>query len=175
MGSEVAIEGTPTFRVRAAGSFEQTPGCPESTTDILTPERIASLCMNECYYPTDTRRPITRVEVVRIRTQLDADENVTPLIEDPWKTLACSGAPAGCEVVFSDPDFAREERGVSYYVRAIEAASPTANGDPLGCERNADGECIEVAPCFNRPDDDNCTAPTEQRAWSSPIFVDYAG
>ncbi len=175
MGSEVAIGGAPTFRVRAAGSFEQTPGCPESTTDILTPERIASLCMNECYYPTDTRRPITRVEVVRIRTQLDADENVTPLIEDPWKTLACSGAPAGCEVVFSDPDFAREERGVSYYVRAIEAASPTANGDPLGCERNADGECIEVAPCFNRPNDDNCTAPTEQRAWSSPIFVDYAG
>lgn len=174
MGSEVEIAGAPTFRVRAAGSFEQNPGCPESTTDALTPERIESLCMNECYFPSDHRRPITRIEVVRIRTQLGPDDAVRPLIEDPWKTLSCSGDLEGCQVVFSDPEFARAERGTSYYVRAIEAASRVVNADPLGCTRDSEGRCIDVAPCFDRPNDDDCTAPSEQRAWSSPIFVDYA-
>jgi hypothetical protein len=175
MGSEVAIAGAPTFRVRAAGSFEQSPGCPESTRQVLSPERIESLCMNECYFPSDRRRPITRLEVVRIRTQLGAEDEIEPLIEDPWKTLSCSGDPDGCEAVFSDPEFARDGRGTSYYVRAIEAASPTVNGDPLGCERDDEGVCLEINPCFDRPNDDDCTSPSEQRAWSSPIFVDYAG
>jgi len=174
MGSEVEISGTPTFRVRAAGSFEQKPGCPDSTTDLLAPERIASLCMGECYFPSDRRRPITRIEVVRIRTRLAARDDVTPLIEDPWKTLACSGEPAGCEAVFSDPDFAAAGRGTSYYVRAIETPSPVVDADPLGCTRDAKGRCVGLDPCFDRPDDDDCLAPSEQRAWSSPIFVDYA-
>ena len=174
MGSELAIGGTPTFRVRAAGSFEQKPGCPTSTHDALTPERVQKVCQGECYFPSDERRPITRVEVVRIRTQLDRDEPIAPLIEDPWKTLPCSGDSAGCEVVFSDPEFARAARGTSYYVRAIEAASPAVNAEPLGCKRDGNGVCIAVDPCFDRPDDDDCLAPSEQRAWSSPIFLDYA-
>jgi hypothetical protein len=174
MGSEVEISATPTFRIRAAGSFEQKPGCPASTTDVLTPERIASLCMGECYFPSDRRRPITRIEVVRIRTQLGANDEVMPLIEDPWKTLTCSGDPAGCQAVFSDPEFAAAGRGTSYYVRAIEAASPVVGADPLGCTLDAEGRCVDFDPCFDRPDDDDCLAPSEQRAWSSPIFVDYA-
>jgi len=175
MGSEVEIGGTPTFRMRAAGSFEQKPGCPESTREALSPERIESLCMSECYFPSDRRRPIIRFEVVRIRTQLGEDDAIQPLIEDPWKTLPCSGNPDGCEAVFSDPEFARDGRGTSYYVRAIEAASPTVNADPLGCTRDDEGNCLEVSPCFDRPNDDDCTSPSEHRAWSSPIFVDYAG
>jgi len=177
MGSEVASAKVPTFRVRAAGSFEQKPGCPASTTEVLTPERIASLCLGECYFPSDRRRLITRIEVVRIRTQLGADDEITPLIEDPWKTLPCSGNPDGCQVEFSDPDFPSAGRDTSYYVRAIEAASPVVDADPLGCahdlERNAEGLCVELDPCFERTDDDDCLAPSEQRAWSSPIFVDY--
>jgi hypothetical protein len=173
MGSEVEIAGTPTFRVRAAGSFEQQPGCPEATSRALTPDRIAKLCQGECYFPSDRRRPITRIEVVRIRTQLGADDAVAQLIEDPWKTLRCSGDPAGCQVVFSDPGFASAGRGTSYYVRAIEAASPAIGADPLGCTRDGEGRCVELDPCFDRPDDDDCTAPSEQRAWSSPIFVDF--
>ncbi|MAG31513.1 MAG: hypothetical protein CL908_11565 [Deltaproteobacteria bacterium] len=172
MGSEVEIAGTPTFRVRAAGSFEQNPGCPRSTTEALEPERLASLCMNECYFPSDRRRPILRVEVVRIRTQLSPHDAVAPLIEDPWKTLSCSGDPTGCEVVFSDPEFAKAGRSTLYYVRAIEAASSVMAADPLGCRFDAEGRCVELDPCFERPDDDDCTAPSEQRAWSSPIFVD---
>lgn len=176
MGSEVEIAGVPSFRVRAAGSFEQKPGCPSSTTDVLSPDRIDLLCLGECYFPSDRRRAITRIEVIRIRTQLDANENVAPLIEDPWKTLPCSGDPDGCQVVFSDPDFVRAGRDTSYYVRAIEASSPTINADPLGCTEREEtgGRCAELDPCFERADDDDCLAPSEQRAWSSPIFVDYA-
>ena len=177
MGSEVERSGIPTFRVRAAGSFEQKPGCPASTTDVLTPDRIASLCLGECYFPSDRRRVITRIEVVRIRTQLAAGDDITPLIEDPWKSFSCSGSPDGCRVEFSDLDFPSARRDTSYYVRAIEAASPVIDADPLGCahdtERNAEGLCVELDPCFERADDDDCLAPSEQRAWSSPIFVDY--
>jgi hypothetical protein len=165
-------------RVGAAGSFEQKPGCPDSTTDALTPDRVASLCMGECYFPSDRRRPITRIEVVRIRTQQRADQDVAPLIEDPWRTFACDGDSEGCQVVFSDPEFARDRRDTSYYVRAIEAASPVIDADPLGCGagsgREGEGPCVELDPCFDRPDDDDCLSDSEQRAWSSPIFVDHA-
>ena len=104
---------------------------------------------------------------------MGAGEAVAPLIEDPWKTLACNGETAGCQAVFSDPEFAAMGRGTSYYARAIEAASPAINVDPLGCTRNAEGECVELDPCFDRAGGDDCLAPSEQRAWSSPIFVDY--
>jgi hypothetical protein len=76
--------------------------------------------------------------------------------------------------VFSDPEFMAAGRGASYYVRAIEVASPTVGANPLGCRLDAEGDCIEVDPCFERADDDDCLAPSEQRAWSSPIFVDFA-
>jgi len=173
MGSEVEIRGAPTFRVRAVGSLEQNPGCSPWTEDLLGPERLAYLCRGECYYPSDKRRPITRIEVVRIRPQRSAAEAVGPLIEDPWKVLACDGDPAGCQVLFDDPEFSVAGRDASYYVRAIEAPSPVVGADPLGCERDASGACVSLDPCFDRPDSDDCLAPAEQRAWSSPIYVDY--
>jgi hypothetical protein len=174
MGSEVAISGAPTFRVRALGSFEQKPGCPTQTEELLDPDRLEFLCRGECYHPSDQRRPITRVEVVRIRPQRHAGEPVAPRIVDPWKVLACEGDPAGCEVVFSDPEFPKAARDTSYYVRAIEVASPVMDADPLGCERDAAGTCVSLDPCFERPDSDDCLSPSEQRAWSSPIYIDFA-
>ncbi|CAM9463367.1 unnamed protein product, partial [Discosporangium mesarthrocarpum] len=171
MGSEVAIQGAPTFRVRAAGSFEQKPGCPDATTATLTPERLERLCRGECYHPSETRRPITRIEVVRIRTQHGADEPMESLIDDPWQRFECSDDREGCEVVFSDPEFARDARNTSYYVRAIEAASPTIAADPYGCRDAGPEGCTQLDPCFSREDDDDCKAPDEHRAWSSPIFV----
>ena len=43
--------------------------------------------------------------------------------------------------------------------------------DPLGCTRDAKGACVEVSPCFSKPWSDDCLSETEERAWSSPIFV----
>ena len=50
------------------------------------------------------------------------------------------------------------------------------NGDNLRCERNAAGSCVEARPCYGdyRVDaSDDCLAEVEERAWSSPIFLDY--
>src|SRR5690606_37474801 len=74
MGSDLRSGTTPRFRVRAAGAFEQLPGCPEVAADALGAERLESVCAGECYHPSDRRRRITRIEVVRIRPQQRADE-----------------------------------------------------------------------------------------------------
>jgi hypothetical protein len=75
--------------------------------------------------------------------------------------------------VFRDPEFPTAGRDTTYYVRAIEQTRPVIAADPLGCQRDDAGRCISLDPCFERPDADDCLAPSEQRAWSSPIFVDW--
>ncbi|MDG2048672.1 MAG: DUF3604 domain-containing protein [Myxococcota bacterium] len=173
MGSEVEMGEAPIFQVRAVGSFEQKPGCPPDARQALSDARLERLCRGECYHPSDQRRPISRIEVVRVRPQKDSGEAMAPLIEDPWKVLPCSGDPSGCQVAFSDPDHAIGARDALYYVRAIEAATPTVGANPLHCEWDASGRCASIDPCFGRPPDDECLADAEHRAWSSPIFVDY--
>jgi hypothetical protein len=63
-------------------------------------------------------------------------------------------------------------------VRVIQEASNAVNGANLRCEYNAQGECIRVDPCHGNAAltdyQDDCLAPVNERAWSSPIFVDYA-
>ena len=175
MGSILSWDKNPTFRVRAVGSLEQEPGCPDHTLQALSSERIHHLCRGECYNPSDTRRRITRIEVVRIRPQARPGEPIAPLIEDPWKTLPCPGDPAGCDVVFDDPEFISSARDAVYYVRAIEEPSQAVNAANLRCEYDSEGNCIRVNPCYGdyRTDyDDDCLALTEERAWSSPIFLD---
>jgi hypothetical protein len=76
-------------------------------------------------------------------------------------------------VTFSDEAFTQGGRDALYYVRAIEAESQAVDADPLHCERDASGRCVKLQPCAERPDSDDCLAPTEERAWSSPIFVGY--
>jgi hypothetical protein len=175
MGSEIATSSVPTFAVRAAGSFEQQPGCPDYASAALSPEHLARLCQGECYYPSDRRRVITRIEVVRIRPQQTPDEGVAALIEDPWRRFDCPLDRAGCEVVFRDPEYASAGQDTTYYVRAIEEPSDVVSADPLRCERDAEGRCVSVDPCFSQPDDDDCLAPSEQRAWSSPIYLEFDG
>ena len=85
---------------------------------------------------------------------------------------ACAGDGDGCTAAFSDPEFAGQGRDAIYYVRAIEARSLAVGADPLGCTRDAEGRCIQVDSCSARAVDDDCLAETEERAWSSPIFVD---
>jgi len=169
---------TPRFRVRAAGAFEQKPGCPKWVAEALSPEEIERLCLGECYNPSDRRRPITRIEVVRIRPQNAPDEPIEDLIEDPWLRLPCGPDPEGCAVEFEDPEFLSADRETLYYVRAIQEPTMAINGAGLRCEWNEAGECVRVRPCYGderTPLDDDCLAEVEERAWSSPIFLTPAG
>jgi hypothetical protein len=178
MGSSTTRSETPRFEVRAVGSFEQQPGCPEQASGVLSAERLHHLCRGECYHPSDERRLITRIEVVRIQPQRHSGEDVSELIRDPWKVLPCEPDPAGCKVAFEDPDFSREGRDTLYYVRAIEAPSLVVNARSLRCEYDSEGDCVKVAPCYGdyrTPYQDDCLEETEERAWSSPIYVDFGG
>jgi hypothetical protein len=159
MGSEARMAADPVFGVRAVGSYEQLPGCPDHAVSALEPAALDRLCRGECYHPSDRRRLIERIEVVKIRPQRDASEAVGALIEDPWRVFACEPDAAGCRVRFDDPDFVREGRDALYYVRAIEAPSRALNADPVACA--------------GVPDEEDCFAEVRERAWSSPIFVDF--
>jgi hypothetical protein len=177
MGAETRMDESPRFRVRALGAFEQKPGCPEFSLNAMPHERLELLCRGECYNPSNKRQAIDRIEVIRIRPQNTPGEPVGRLIEDPWKTLACDSSPSkGCEAEFSDPEFATGGRDTVYYVRAIQASQGTINAGNLRCERDEQGQCIAVKPCYGddrTSADDNCLAPAEHRAWSSPIFIDF--
>ncbi len=174
MGSEVTFTESPRFVVRAAGAFEQLPGCPAHTKERLSPERLERLCLDECYHPSDTRTPIERIEVVRIRPQVTGDEPIAERIDDPWRSFPCPADGGGCEVHFEDPEH-DGSRETLYYVRALQTATPAVNGDPLRCERDAAGRCLRGRACpASGPDfdpEDDCLAPVRERAWSSPIWL----
>jgi hypothetical protein len=175
MGSQAALPWNPRFRVRAVGALEQLPGCPEHSASALSSERLEHLCKGECYHPGDRRRRVTRIEVVRIRPQIRPGEAVEDLIEDPWRRFACAREAAGCTVEFEDPGFLEGGRPALYYARAIQEPTPAVNSGNLRCSFDEAGNCIEVDPCYGdyrTPFDDDCLSPNQERAWSSPIFVD---
>jgi len=175
MGSEVALSEPPRFEVRAVGAFQQIPGCPEHSLQGLSADRLEDLCRSECHNPGEARHPITAIEVVRIRPQRDPDEPMALLIEDPWRRFDCAPDPAGCRITFEDPAWPRAGRDAVYYVRALQEPTPAINGANLRTGFDADGNPVATTPChanwLGDPDDD-CLAPVQERAWSSPIFVD---
>jgi hypothetical protein len=176
MGSEARMASPPRFRARAVGSLRQQPGCPEYSLTSLGADRVASLCLGECYHPSDERLPITRIEIVRIRPRLDPDEPMQGLIDNPWKTYTCPPDPNGCTAEFEDPDFADSSRDYVYYARAIQQPSPKVNGGNLRCEYDDEGNCVKLNLCtggYPTAREDDCLAEVEERAWSSPIFVDF--
>jgi hypothetical protein len=177
MGAEAEIGTEPRFEVRAAGALRQLPGCPADVAAGLGAERIASLCGNECYHPGDAREQIRAIEVVRIRPQARAGEDVGPLIEDPWRRFECPPDPNGCRVEFSDPDFANAGRDTVYYVRALQEPTPAINGANLRTRFDEQGNAVGIEQCHGgppTPPEDGCLAPVSERAWSSPIYVDHA-
>ncbi len=174
MGGQAELASPPRFRVRAAGSFVQKPGCPEHSTAALGKDRLELLCRNECYNPSDARRLITRIEVVRVRPQVRPNEPVRELVEDPWRRFDCPADRGGCTVEFEDPSFLMNGRPAVYYVRAIQEPTPAVNAGGLRCERDAEGNCVKAHPCYGdyrTPFDDDCLSPNEERAWSSPIYL----
>jgi hypothetical protein len=160
MGSETRMGENPIFTARAVGSFEQLPGCPDYAEGAVSAEELARLCRGECYHPSDQRRLISHIDVVKVTPQRSADEPMAPLIQDPWRRYACKPDPAGCRVTFTDPVFDAGGRDAVYYVRAVEEPSLAVNYDGIRCQ--------------DAPLDDDCLGETQQRAWSSPIFVDHA-
>ena len=173
MGADVRSTETPRFRVSASGSLRQKAGCPEEVRGLFSAERIARLCGDECYNPTDERYRIRRIEIIRIRPRIAADENLRSLIDDPWKVHTCSDDPEGCTFTFEDPDFAHAGREFVYYARALQEPTLAINAANLRCQYDQ-GKCVEVNPCYSddrTPADDDCLAETMERAWSSPIFV----
>ena len=172
MGSAVVQRERPLFEVRAVGSFVQQPGCPDDAHAALGSERLAQLCVGECYFPSDRRETITAIEIVRISPGGDGSD-LAERIEDPWLHLPCPADPAGCVVRFEDAEFGTADR--VYYARALQAPTPAINGANLRARFDADGNAIAVEPCFGgwrTPSDDDCLAPVSERAWSSPLFLD---
>jgi hypothetical protein len=175
MGSRVESDTAPTFEVHAVGAFKQKPGCPDFAKAGLDEARIKNICSGECYNPSDERRLITRIEVVKIRPQSKPGEDLSQLIEDKYLVHACRPDANGCTFTFTDPAYAKGQRDALYYVKAIQEAEPTINAEPVKCERDGNGKCIKATLCYGdyRSGEDACTSPSEHRAWSSPIYIDY--
>ncbi len=172
MGSELAMSEAPRFRVRAVGSFDQRPGCPDDARRGARRGRRRAAVQGRVLQPL-RRAPPDRAHRDRAHPPAArAGEPIASLIDDPFLVLPCAGAAAGCAVEFSDPEFPRLGRDVLYYARAYEAPELAINAGGIRCERDASGECeaVKLCPGPDGPADD-CLAEREPRAWSSPIYL----
>lgn len=178
MGANIKMSENPRFVVKAAGSFIQKPGCPEYTYNALGKDKLEHLCKNECYNPSDIRKQIDRIEIVRIRPQSYKGENISSLIEDTWKVFKCPKSSSDCSFSFTDKEFGDLERDTVYYVKAIEEPSKVINAGNLRCEYDALGNCTKTNICNGSslitPYEEDCLEETQERAWSSPIYIDYS-
>ena len=164
MGSDITMSQNPKFIVRAAGSFKQKEGCPIESIDSLSAQRLEYLCAGECYNPSNERHIIEQIEIIKITPQSYAGEAISPLIQDTWKTISCSGQ-SECVVEFEDENYSRDS---VYYVRAIQEETPAINGAKF----SAGSQDFELCKGSFRTDlEDDCLSNINERAWSSPIYL----
>ncbi|GIT37526.1 MAG: hypothetical protein Ct9H300mP6_13940 [Gammaproteobacteria bacterium] len=71
------------------GSFKQLPGCPDYVKGNFNSQTTEKMADNECYNPSDDRYRIERIEIIRIKPQINSDEDPINLIEDVWKSFLC--------------------------------------------------------------------------------------
>ncbi|MDA9249443.1 hypothetical protein N9P46_02785, partial [Gammaproteobacteria bacterium] len=93
-----------------------------------------------------------------------AGEAVSPLIDDAWQTLSCEGR-SECVVTFEDQSYTRDS---VYYVRAIQESTPAINGENFITNNDEFKLC---KGSFRTPLMDDCLSATNERAWSSPIYL----
>ena len=99
-----------------------------------------------------------------MQPQSYAGEAVSPLIQDTWKNFSCKNQ-SECIVEFEDENYSRDS---VYYVRAIQEATPAING------QNFLAGSKEFKLCkgsFRTELSDNCLGTSNERAWSSPIYL----
>ena len=175
MGAETEMSSSPKFQVKALGAQKQLPGCSPIDSENLSSKVLERLCRGECFNPSDERKNISRIEVIRIRPQVYEGEPINALIEDPWRTFKCEPSQEGCQVEFIDEQFEGSSREIVYYVRAVQEPTEAINASGLDCELDQNGRCIKVNLCGDSKGKGNgdCLSLTEERAWSSPIFVKF--
>jgi len=169
MGSEVTQKHNPIFKIKAAGSPKLLPGCPEFTVAQMGTGFIEDVCDGQCYNPSSERYRIVRIEVIKIQQQQTMNENLSLLIQDPYKVFACPMDLEVCEATFTDLEYAHENRSAAYYVRAVQEETDAVNGNTVNCEYDENGKCIKINPC--NPNTSDCLGRAEERAWSSPIYL----
>ena len=60
-------------------------------------------------------------------------------------------------------------------MRALQEPTPAINGANLRTVFDADGNAASMTPCpggWRSAPGDDCLAPVQERAWSSPLFLD---
>ena len=175
MGGEARLTAAPRFQVRAVGAFKQKPGCPERSLARAPAGFITKYCHGECYNPSDQRYLITKVDVIKIEPQTSAGEDLSRLVQDPYRTFTCKPDAAGCKISFTDEAYVTRGRPAVYYVRVYQEPTLQFNAGTLRGEKDAAGKCVKIKPCPTgfRGINDDCRVKDAERAWSSPIYLDH--
>ena len=90
------------------------------------------------------------------------------MIHDVWQSFECSNKDL-CDITFADNDFSRDS---IYYVRALQEPTWAING--IQIQTNSSNKDSEVNICrgsYKTDPGDDCLYQINERAWSSPIFL----